>query len=92
MGLELNLLHLPFFLISGHIFIISEKISAMTPYFFLFKMIADILDYIISKSGTLFNFGNFKIGFFSSELKFQKIMKKFSTTISVIKYTMIHIL
>ena len=62
------------------------------PLFFFFKMIADILAYIISKSGTLFNFGNFLTGFFSCELKFQKIMKKFSATISVIKYTMRHIL
>ena len=49
-------------------------------------MIADILVYTISKSGTLFNFGNFLTGFVSRELTFQKIMKMFSTTTSVIKY------
>ena len=38
--------------------------------FILVKMIADILVYTISKSGTLFNFGNILIGFFSRELKF----------------------
>ena len=34
------------------------------PILFLVEMIADILVYTISKSGTLFNFGNFLTGFF----------------------------
>ena len=40
------------------------------PIFILVKMIADILVYTISKSGTLFNFGNILIVFFSHELKY----------------------
>ena len=55
-------------------------------------MIADILVYTISKSGTLLNFWKLSNRAFSHELKFQKIMKKFSTTISVVKYTIRHIL
>ena len=55
-------------------------------------MIADILVYTISKSGTLLNFGTFLIVVFSRKVRFQKIMKKFLTTISAIKYTMRHIL
>ena len=35
------------------------------PILFLVKMIADIFIYTISKLGTLFNFGNFLIVFFS---------------------------
>ena len=40
------------------------------PMFILVKMIPDILVYTISKSGTLFSFGNILIGFLSHELKF----------------------
>ena len=54
--------------------------------FSLAKMIADIILYVISKAGTLPNFGTFLICFFW-ELKFVKILKKFSATLSVIKYT-----
>ena len=63
----------------------------MTPYFCLLK-IADIVVYIISKFINTFQFWKLSNRVFSHELKFSKIMKKILTTISVMKYTIRHIL
>ena len=46
-----------------HFFYFSEN-NHDDPIFFLIKMIADILVYTISKSGTFFNFENFLIVYF----------------------------
>ena len=69
------------FLISRYNFNISEKISTMTPYFFLVKMINRS---ILFQPGTFFNFVYFLIGFFLSSIETSENIEKFLVTISVI--------